>query len=100
MELKITPDAPTWATQSGTSYETRFLYTGNGRINTQAKLYQVFQLGPPITLHERPFPGGVVSRSYSVEYATVTEYSKSPRKWKEETPTATQYFEELRRIPS
>lgn len=100
MELKITPNAPAWASQPGTSYETRFLYTGNGRIDTQAKLYQVFQLGPPITLHERPFPGGVVSRSYSVEYATITEYSKTPRRWKEETPAATQYFEELRRIPS
>ena len=100
MELKITPDKPTWASQPETTYETRFLYTGNGRINTHTKLYQVFQLGPPITLHERPFPGGVVSRSYSVEYATVTEYSQTPRRWKEETPTSTQYFEELRRISS
>lgn len=100
MELKITSEAPPWTSQSGTTYETRFLYTGNGRIDTHAKLYQVFQLGPPITLYERPFPGGVVSRSYSVEYATVTEYSTTPRRWKEETPAATQYFEELRRIPS
>ena len=98
MELKITPDAPAWATQPGTSYETKFLYTGNGRIDTTAQLYQVFQLGPPITLFERPFKGGVVSRAYSVEYATITEYSKTPRRWKEDTPTSIQYFEELRRI--
>lgn len=98
MELKITADTPVWASQPGTTYETRFVYTGNGRINTHAQTYQVFQSGPQITLHERPFPGGVVSRSYSVEYATVTEYSKSPRRWKEETPSTTQYFEELRRI--
>jgi hypothetical protein len=98
MELKITPDAPAWAAQPGTTYETRFLYTGNGRIDITAKTYQVFQLGPPITLFERPFKGGVVPRSYSVEYATITEYSKAPRRWKEDTPTNTQYFEELRRI--
>ena len=93
----MTLEKPTWADAQGTSYETRFHYTGFGRIDTHAKLYQVFQSN---TLFERPFLGGVVSRLYASEYATVTEYSKSPRRWKEETPAATQYFEELRRIPS
>ena len=99
MELRITPDPPAWAAQPGTSYETKFLYTGNGRVDTHTQTYQVFQLGPPITLFERPFKGGVISRVYSTEIATVTEYSKTPRRWKEETPTGIQYFEELRRIP-
>ena len=98
MELNITPKQPIWATH-GTTYDTKFLYTGNGRIDTHKQTYQVFQMGPPITLFERPFKGGVVSRVYSTELATVTEYSKTPRKWKEETPMSTQYFEELRRIP-
>ena len=100
MELRITPDPPAWATAKGTTYETKFVYTGSGRIDTHAKTYQVFQLGPPITLFERPFEGGVVSRVYSAEFATITEYSKTPRKWKEETPESTQYFEELRRNSS
>jgi hypothetical protein len=100
MELKITADPPTWATGRGITYDTKFVYTGSGRIDTQSKTYQVFQLGPPITLFERPFEGGVVSRVYSAEFATITEYSKSPRRWKEETPENTQYFEELRRNSS
>jgi hypothetical protein len=97
MELRITPDPPTWSNAKGTTYETKFVYTGSGRIDTHSKTYQVFQLGPPIMLFERPFEGGVVSRVYSAEFATVTEYSKTPRRWKEETPESTQYFEELRR---
>ena len=97
MELKITTDTPEWANAPGTTYETKFIYTGSGRIDTYTKTYQVFQLGPPIILFERPFDGGVVSRVYSAEFATVTEYSKSPRRWKEYTPDTTQYFEELRR---
>jgi hypothetical protein len=97
MELKVTSHPPTWATH-GTSYETRFIYTGFGRIDVQAKLYQTFQ-SEPFSMFERPFAGGVISRSYAVELATVTEYSKTPRRWKEETPNGTQYFEELRRIP-
>ena len=99
MELRITSDAPAWASTSGTPYETKFVYTGSGRIDTHSKTYQVFQLGPPVMLFERPFPGGVVSRAYSAEFATVTEYSKTPRRWKEETPENTQYFEEVRRNP-
>jgi len=99
MELRITSDAPAWASTSGTAYETKFVYTGSGRIDTHSKTYQVFQLGPPVMLFERPFPGGVVSRAYSAEFATVTEYSKTPRRWKEETPENTQYFEEVRRNP-
>jgi hypothetical protein len=100
MELRITADPPEWAAGPGTSYETKFVYTGSGRIDTHSKTYQVFQLDPPLTLFERPFVGGVVSRVYFAEFATVTEYSKSPRKWKEDTPDATQYFEELRRNSS
>jgi hypothetical protein len=100
MELRITPEPPAWATTEGKTYETKFVYTGSGRIDTYSKTYQVFQLGPPIMLFERPFDGGVVSRVYSAEFATVTEYSKSPRRWKESTPDVTQFFEELRRNSS
>ena len=89
---------PLWADGVGYSYETKFLYTGRGRINTHTKMYETFQNGLHLFLFERPFPGGVVSRVYASELATVTEYSKLPRKWKEETPTSTQYFTEVRRI--
>lgn len=100
MEIKITEEKPTWADGAGTQYETRFLYTGNGRINTHTKTYEVFQNDSCIFLFERPFAGGVVSRVYDAEMATVTEYSKIPRRWKEETPTGTQYFAEVRRNSS
>jgi hypothetical protein len=97
MELKITLSPPSWANDKGTTYETKFLYTGNGRIDTTAKRYQVFHSGSPMTLVERPFTSGVVSRCYAAELATITEYSKTPRRWKEDTPASVQYFEELRR---
>jgi len=90
MEIDMTLEKLTWADAQGTSYETRFHYTGFGRIDTHAKLYQVFQSN---TLFERPFLGGVVSRLYASEYATVTEYSKSPRRWKEDTGIP-KYFSE------
>jgi hypothetical protein len=99
MELSVTSTAPAWAQTVGTSYETKFLYTGLGRIDAEAQVYQAFQHGPPFLLFERPFKGGVVSRVYTVEFATVTVYSKSPRCWKEETPTDTLYFTELRKLP-
>jgi hypothetical protein len=96
MKISVTIETPEWATGTSTSYETKFLYTGNGRIDVHAKVYQAFQHeDATFFLFERPFSGGVVSRSYSVEYATVTEYSKSPRRWKEETPSSTQYFAEI-----
>jgi hypothetical protein len=97
MELSVTPNPPEWASQQGISYETRFLYTGLGRINTHAKTFQTFQTGPPLLFFERPFTGGVVSRVYSAEYVTVTEFSKSPRRWKEEAPDSTHYFAEIPR---
>jgi hypothetical protein len=99
MELSVTNQPPAWANGNGTSYETKFLYTGSGRIDAEAQVYQAFQHGPPFLLFERPFKGGVVSRVYTVEFATVTIYSKSPRLWKEETPSATTYFTELRKLP-
>jgi len=94
MELNITESPPEWATNPGVSYETKFLYTGFGRIDVHAKVYQSFQ---DFSMYERPFKGGVVSRVYSSELATVTEYSKSPRRWKEETPSCTMYFAEISR---
>jgi hypothetical protein len=97
MEVVITTEPPDWAAKHGTHYDTKFLYVGFGRINTHANTYQTFQLGHPIFLFERPFVGGVVSRVYSTELATVTEYSKTPRRWKEETANSTQYFAEISR---
>lgn len=95
MELNILESTPTWANQSGQSYETTFIYTGMGRVNTQTQTYQAFQHNSTFLLFERPFKSGVISRAYSTELATVTEYSKKPRRWKEETVNGTFYFEQL-----
>jgi hypothetical protein len=97
MEINVTATPPSWASWKGQSYDTKFLYTGFGRIDTTSKRYQCFEPGTPFRLTERPFKSGVVSRVYSTELATITEYSKSPRLWKEETPSGTQFFAELRR---
>ena len=98
MELAISTKKPEWANASGKTYETKFLYTGLGRVDTTTMKYQKFQTGTDFFMFEEPFAGGVVSRVYMSEFATITEYSKMPRRWKEETPAGTHYFSELRRI--
>jgi hypothetical protein len=95
MELNILESTPTWAQHPGRSYETTFIYTGMGRVNTHTQTYQAFQHTSTFLLFERPFKSGVISRAYSTELATVTEYSKNPRRWKEETVNGTFYFEQL-----
>lgn len=97
MELKISREKPAWADGVGHSYDTTFLYTGRGRINMHMRMYETFE---GMHMFERPFTGGVVSRVYDAEAVSITEYSKSPRRWKEDTPTGTWYYSQLRRIPS
>lgn len=82
MDVSIEPfaDPP----EAGTTYETRIVYTGLGRMNLHTRKLQYMMPLPNghVYLRESDFPSGIVSRIYHTEYARVTEYT-NPRRWKE-----------------
>jgi hypothetical protein len=87
MKVTLSPIVPPeFASQKGTTYETRYLYTGFGRYNEYEKTLEVIEVNPDstYTFFSRPHTGEVFSRVYHVETVTLTLYSVSPRIWKEE----------------
>jgi hypothetical protein len=96
MELEVTNGMnAAWLTCKpiGT-YETTYLYTGLGRIDTHAQKIQTLECleSGHIYFKERDFDGGVVSRVYTTERVRITEYSRVPRVWKEELSPTEIYF--------
>jgi hypothetical protein len=100
MEVHCTEHPPAWAEAQGKTIETKYFYTGLGRINVHTRMFQLLQrTGNTLLLTEHPLEIGVVSRVYHVEHVTYTEYSEKPRRWCERTdPHTAFYFEEVRRI--
>lgn len=96
MELEVMDHMnPAWETcRPLASYETTYLYTGLGRIDTHLRKIQTLEsLGSGhIYFKERDYAGGVVSRVYATERVRVTEYSAIPRVWKEELSPTEVYF--------
>ena len=87
MKVTLSPVVPPeFASQKGTTYETRYLYTGFGRYNEYEKTLEVIQVenDGTYTFFSRPHEAEVFSRVYHVETVTLTLYSVSPRIWKEE----------------
>lgn len=85
----------------GITTETKYFYTGLGRINAHTQTFQVLKTmnSGNFVLFERPNPIGTLSRVYNVEHVTYTEYSSNPRRWCERIdPITAFYFEEVRRI--
>jgi hypothetical protein len=78
-------------------YETQFIYVGLGRYNTVKKtISYVLRTNDKTVYEEVPFDGQL-ARAYTVEWATISVYSLSPRVWKEETGvTDTTVFIETR----
>ena len=68
------------------TYETRFLYTGFSRYNTEKKTLSQIVRTPTGTVRytESPCDASVFSRGYATELARIVVYSASPRVWKEE----------------
>lgn len=81
----------------GTTYETKYFYTGFGRYNEYEKTLEVIQLENDGTcsFFTRPHTPEVFSRVYHTEAVTLTLYSASPRVWKEEVGTSTWFFQEI-----
>ena len=98
MKIAILETIPAhYATQKGTTYETRYLYTGFGRYNEHEKTLEVTQVNSDGTysFFSRPHEAEVFSRIYHVEPVTLTLYSASPRVWKEEVAGVVFFFQEI-----
>ena len=100
MEVRYTEQPPQWASARGKTIETKYFYTGLGRINAHTRMFQLLQrMGDTLLLTEQSMEISTLSRVYHVEDVTYTEYSEHPRRWCERTdPHTGFYFEEVRRI--
>jgi hypothetical protein len=98
MKLFITNKVPApYSSQKGTTYETRYLYTGFGRYNEFEKSLEVIQVesDESFSFFSRPHVVDVLSRVYHTEPVTLTLYSASPRIWKETVGDVTWFFQEI-----
>ncbi len=94
MEVTIQSQVPDeYKTQKGTTYETRYIYTGFGKYDTEQKTYSKIEMKDGKTFfHEAAYTGTVFPRAYHTELVRVTLYSKSPRAWKEDLSPTESYF--------
>lgn len=85
---------PAYQQQGGVTYETRYIYTGFSRYDTEKKISTriVEQPNGRWILYETPCEDTVFSRGYYTELVRVTVYSQSPRIWKEELSPHDVYF--------
>jgi len=92
MEVRITQQVPLQLRPLRT-YETRYLYTGFSRYDTEAKLLSTLTSTEDgkILYSERDYSGSF-SRSYSTELVRVTIYSEKPKMWSEELAPGQLYF--------
>lgn len=83
-----------YKSQKGKTYETKYIYTGLRRYDTQRKTLSHITQTKPGILHidETPCTNTVFSRAYHTELVRVTVYSESPRVWKEELSPHETYF--------
>lgn len=88
MELQILPNLPPeWSKKLPVeTYETRFVYVGFSRYDTEKQTVSQFHRDETgtITYTEHPCSERCLSRCYATEHVRVTVYSASPRVWKEE----------------
>lgn len=84
----------------GSTYETVYMYTGFGWVDTTRKKLVVWKReGDRNIIHEMPAPD-VLPCSYHSEHVRVTVYSEKPRVWKEErAPGEVYFFRQLTQAP-
>jgi hypothetical protein len=95
MQVSLSSQVPReYQTKKGTTYETRYIYTGFRKYDVERKKIIEMTQGPNDTffISESPYSGNVLSRGYHVELVRVTVYSESPRVWKEELSPHEVYF--------
>ena len=86
--------------QKGTTYETRYLYTGFGRYNEHDKTLETIQVDEKgdYDFFSRHQEAQVFSRVYHTELVTITLYSTSPREWSETVGPATYFFQAIEQV--
>ena len=96
MEVQLVSELPPeYKTQKGKTYETKYIYTGLRRYDTERKTLAHITGTPEglIRIEETPCATEVFSRAYHTELVRVTVYSETPRVWKEElSPHEIYYF--------
>ena len=96
MEITVDTKVPKeFEKMAGMTYETRFIYTGYSRLDTEKNILSRLKVASDnrILYSESDFPTGcVLPRAYHTEHARVTVYSQSPRIWKEELSWDVVYF--------
>lgn len=92
MEVQITNQVPLQLRPIRT-YETKYLYTGFSRYDTEAKILSTITVldNGKILYSERNYSGSL-SRSYTTELVRVTIYSEKPKMWAEETVPGQLHF--------
>ena len=93
MQVSTTVPEP-YQRQKGLTYETRYIYTGFSRYDTEKKTLTRIVVQPDgrWVFQESPCEATTFSRGYHTECVRVTVYSESPRIWKEELSPHEVYF--------
>jgi hypothetical protein len=79
------------------TYETRYLYTGFRKYDTERSMVISMEQLPNgmFRIHEAPYKPQVISRVYHTEHVRVDVYQESPRIWSETLgPHEVYFFEE------
>ena len=96
MEVQVTKKVPNNLRPMRT-YETKYLYTGFSRYDTEAKRLSTLKVQPDgkIRYSEQDYSGSF-SRSYHTELVRVTIYSEKPKMWSEElSPHEVYFFQQI-----
>ena len=85
-------------TLKDSTYETRYIYTGMSRYDTEKKLLSKFvEENGKVYCYISPYTDTLLSRGYHTEHVRITVYSESPRIWAEEvSPHEVYFFQEVR----
>jgi hypothetical protein len=94
MEITISNSVPPkFQSQKGTTYETKYLYTGFGKFNTaKSRMEAIEAKDGRYIFTGRPHNPSVFSRVYHTELATVTEYEGA---WSETVGDTTFFFQAI-----
>jgi len=94
MEITISSSIPTkFQNQKGTTYETKYLYTGFGRFNTaKSRIEAIESRDGRYIFTSRPHKPSVFSRVYQTELVTVTDYEGA---WSETVGDTTFFFQAI-----
>ena len=94
MEVKQLSTLPPNLTSSPKTYETRYLYTGFSKYDTEQNKVICMERLPNgnFMIHEAEYKPHAISRVYHTEHVRVTIYQEHPRIWSETLSPHEVYF--------